>query len=238
MFLDPNRQSIIDKVRVGLGTDLERRRRAADAWLARPPAPSITLSRSEDTLGDFIRRARAVGCTAEIVTARSEVSAAIRSALTSWKITGRIVAAPDPLLRAYLGAGFACRFGRPQLDDQVSIAIAAAAIAETGTLAFCSGSQAPTALAFLPEYLIAIAPISRLVRSYEQTLPVLLSRDAFARLPRCVNFITGPSRTADIEEILLIGAHGPRFMTVLMIDDSDSAAAAPSVAVSEPVEIP
>ena len=106
------------------------------------------------------------------------------------------------------------RHGPASGVEKVSITPCVAAVAETGSIVTVSGEQTPSTLNFLPETHIIIVRESQIVRHLEDVFPVLRS---LALLPRAVNFITGPSRTADIEQTLEIGAHGPRRMHVLLL---------------------
>ncbi|MFK7860892.1 MAG: lactate utilization protein C [Granulosicoccus sp.] len=100
--------------------------------------------------------------------------------------------------------------------EKVSITPCIAAVAETGSIVTVSGEQTPATLNFLPETHIIVVRESQLVRHVDDVFPLLRSLDL---LPRAVNFVTGPSRTADIEQTLEIGAHGPRRMHVLLLPD-------------------
>jgi len=100
--------------------------------------------------------------------------------------------------------------------EKVSITPCIAAVAETGSIVTISGEQTPATLNFLPETHIIVVRESQLVKHVDDVFPVLRSLD---ELPRAVNFVTGPSRTADIEQTLEIGAHGPRRMHVLLLPD-------------------
>ena len=94
-----------------------------------------------------------------------------------------------------------------------------AGVAETGTLAMLSGPERPVTLNFLPEAHIALVGTRDLVGAYE---------DMWARVreagetPRAVNLITGPSRSADIGQELRMGAHGPRRLHIVLVDDGAS----------------
>ena len=101
--------------------------------------------------------------------------------------------------------------------EKVSVTTCAAAVAETGSIVTFSGEQAPSTLNFLPETHIIIVHESQVARHVDDVFPQLRKAGA---LPRAVNFITGPSRTADIEQTLEIGAHGPRRMHVLLLPGS------------------
>jgi L-lactate dehydrogenase complex protein LldG len=107
------------------------------------------------------------------------------------------------------------RAGRAEGSEQVSLTHAFAGIAETGTLLLRSGPDAPTTLNFLPDTNIVLIEAGRIVGAYEEAWALL--RQA-GPIPRTVNFITGPSRSADIEQTLQLGAHGPRRLHILLID--------------------
>jgi L-lactate dehydrogenase complex protein LldG len=80
-----------------------------------------------------------------------------------------------------------------------------------------SGSESPTTIAFLPETSIVVLPAHRVLRAYEDGLSLL--RRERGDLPRSINFITGPSRSGDIEQTIQLGAHGPKRLLVLLIDE-------------------
>jgi L-lactate dehydrogenase complex protein LldG len=220
---DRQRQALLAKVSGALGGSVERRRAAAASWLQRPPVsvlPRAAQSAPNEELAHFVARARAAAAVVERIGQSSEIPGKIATALVDWPVAGHVVASADPALGQWLGERLCAslRFGRPAPSDKVSITLAAAAIAETGTLVFVSGPLSPASLAFLPERLIAIVPASRIVASYSSVIPMLLKQGSSLVMPRCVNFVTGPSRTADIEEVLLIGAHGPRSVKILVVE--------------------
>jgi L-lactate dehydrogenase complex protein LldG len=92
-------------------------------------------------------------------------------------------------------------------DDPVGVTGAFCAIAETGTLMVLSGTDTPATTSLLPETHVAIVDPRRIVASMEDAWELL--RKEHKQLPRAVNFISGPSRTADIEQTVTLGAHGP-----------------------------
>ena len=110
--------------------------------------------------------------------------------------------------------------GRAQGDDQVSLTGAVAGVAETGTLLLASGPEAPTTLNFLPDNHVVVLKASQVVGAYEDAWDRLRERHGPGALPRTVNFITGPSRTADIEQTIQLGAHGPRRLHILLVEDT------------------
>lgn len=100
-------------------------------------------------------------------------------------------------------------------EDLIGITGAFCAIAETGTLMMCSGADTPPAASLLPETHIAVLSRSRIVAGMEDAWALLRGEQGV--LPRAVNFISGPSRTADIEQTVTLGAHGPYRVHVLLL---------------------
>ena len=111
-----------------------------------------------------------------------------------------------------------CVFGRAELADKACLSRALVAAAETGTLFLASGAENPTTLNFLPEIHMVLLRTSDIVGSYEEAWDRLRGVYGERSLPpRTVNLISGPSRTADIEQTIVRGAHGPRRLFVLIL---------------------
>jgi L-lactate dehydrogenase complex protein LldG len=91
--------------------------------------------------------------------------------------------------------------------DLVGVTGAFCAIAETGTLMMLSGVDTPATTSLLPETHVAVLDPSRIVATMEDAWDLM--RMEHKQPPRAVNFISGPSRTADIEQTVTLGAHGP-----------------------------
>ncbi len=147
------------------------------------------------------------------------VPEAVARYLAAENLPAELVMAPDPGLddvpwetRPLLRI----RRGRAEPDDAVSLTPCFAAVAETGTLMLLSGPQTPTTLNFLPDTHIAVVRADQVVATYEDGWDRLRVGRS---LPRVVNFITGPSRTGDIEQRIVLGAHGPRRLHIVVIED-------------------
>ena len=82
-----------------------------------------------------------------------------------------------------------------------------------------SGAHNPTTLNFLPDNHIVILRASDIEADYEAVWARLRERYGAGIMPRTVNLVTGPSRSADIEQKLLLGAHGPRRLHVVIVGD-------------------
>ena len=91
-------------------------------------------------------------------------------------------------------------------------------IAETGTVVLPSSIQTPTLANFLPDNCIVLLNESDIVPYLEDALLAVQKSDA--GMPRALNLISGPSKTADIEQTLVYGAHGPIQLHVIIYADS------------------
>ncbi len=100
-----------------------------------------------------------------------------------------------------------------QANDVTSITQAFAGIAETGSVVLISSPASPTTLNFLPENHLVVLKQVDLVAHIEEVWKKL----RLQAMPRTVNFITGPSRTADIEQTIQLGAHGPRRLHLILV---------------------
>ncbi|MCW8916492.1 MAG: LUD domain-containing protein [Magnetovibrio sp.] len=131
----------------------------------------------------------------------------------------QIKAAPHPQLQDLDWTGVGIHYGRGENSDHIGLSVALAGVAETGTLVLASGPQSPTTLNFLPDVHVVVLEEENIAANYEAVWATLRAQKTEGPvMPRTVNWITGPSRTADIEQTLLLGAHGPRKLIILLID--------------------
>jgi L-lactate dehydrogenase complex protein LldG len=91
-----------------------------------------------------------------------------------------------------------------------------ALIAQTGTVMLSSRRAGGRALSILPPHHVVLARRDQLVPDLPAAFD-LLKAEYRDNLPSMISFITGPSRTGDIERILVLGAHGPKKLTVLCV---------------------
>jgi L-lactate dehydrogenase complex protein LldG len=166
----------------------------------------------------FVAMAEEVQTTVTRVASDAEVPAEVARYLAAENLPAELVMAPDPALDALPWDSrplLHIRRGRAVAADAVSLTPCLAAVAETGTLMLVSGEGTPTTLNFLPDTHIVVVRAGQVVAGYEDGWDLLRQRGA---LPRTVNFITGPSRTGDIEQRIQLGAHGPRRLHIVLID--------------------
>lgn len=101
-----------------------------------------------------------------------------------------------------------------------SISYSFGAVAESGTLVMVSGAGNPTTLNFLPDHHLVVVDEKDIAGDYEKVWDKIRERFGANGMPRAVNWITGPSRSGDIEQTHLLGAHGPRSLHVLVVRSS------------------
>jgi L-lactate dehydrogenase complex protein LldG len=148
------------------------------------------------------------------------VPAAVADYLAAQNLPSAFVMAPHPELQAVPWATrplLEIREGRAEASDAVSVQHGFAAIAETGTLMLPSAPERPTTLNLLADTEIVLLRASRVVGAYEEAWDLL--RAERGTMPRNVMLVTGPSRSADIEQTLELGAHGPRRLHVVLVED-------------------
>lgn len=152
------------------------------------------------------------------------VPGAVADYLAAQNLPGRVVMAPHPDLQAIPWSArplLEIREGRAEATDAVSVQHGFAGIAETGTLMLPSAPDRPTTLNLLSDTAIVVLRASAMVGAYEEAWDKL--RAEFGSMPRNVMLVTGPSRSADIEQTLELGAHGPRRLHVVLVDDTTAA---------------
>ena len=191
-------------------------RAAIEAVLARRaegPRPDV----GKDLQARFVDRAEAMSTTGEIIAGLEEAPAAVARYLGGQKLPRAAVAWPQLAGLDWAGAGLRVDCRAAGGDDLVGITGVFCAVAETGSLVVLSGPDTPAANSLLPETHIALVPASRIVAGMEEAWRLL--REECGELPRAVNFISGPSRTGDIEQTLVLGAHGPYRVHIVLVRD-------------------
>jgi len=202
----------------GSPADLARTR-DRDAYLAERPrgfGPSV----GADVLEHFSHQAQRMASTIDRVPTEADVPQAIARYLVTQQLSLRIAAWPSfahinfDIKDADLPA-LEVEFRAPVGEDLVGLGGAFAGIAETGTLMLLSSEQTPTSTHLLPETHIALLHVNRVVAHYEDAFALM--RAEHGEPPRAMNLVSGPSRTADIEQTLVMGAHGPYRVHIILI---------------------
>jgi L-lactate dehydrogenase complex protein LldG len=221
-----SRDTIFASIRRSLGVSgNEAPRRAAVAErLARHPAgiiPERAQREAPERLELFRRMVELAAGTVEEIARADDVPAAISAFLRAHNLPSAVRRGDDPRLAAMPWARertLTVATGRSDGSDLVAVSHAFGAAAETGTLMLTSGPDNPTTLNFLPDTHIVVVHANDVAGDYETLWRRLREARRDGTMPRVVNWITGPSRSADIEQTLILGAHGPRRLHVIVVD--------------------
>jgi L-lactate dehydrogenase complex protein LldG len=181
---------------------------AARSLSPRPQAPG-------DPRAEFRARALALASTMAEVAHRGDVPRAVSDYLRGAGLPLAAACWPEFADLDWTAAGVNVEFRAARGDDLVGITGALCGIAETGTLMLASGSDTPATVSLLPETHIVILSAGRIVPHMEEAWALL--RRERTEMPRAVNFVSGPSRTADIEQTVTLGAHGPYRVHIIVI---------------------
>jgi L-lactate dehydrogenase complex protein LldG len=203
------RRNILARIRAAQGREPEpsaSEREAAADYLARhPQGPRPEMP--ADLATRFIEEAQKMATTIDTVEALSEVPSAAHRYLTEHALPLQAIAWQTLQDLQWAEAGLSVEFRKPEDGDVVGLTGCFCATAETGTLVLLSGPQTYASAGLLPQTHIAIVPASRIVSGHEEAFALI--RSERGELPRAVNFVSGPSRTGDIEQTIVLGAHGP-----------------------------
>ena len=212
------RDEILQRVRAGLGKgDADTRRAAAEAVMmhpARGPQPRL----GADLAARFASKAQYLASSVGQVVSPASVPIEVARYLAAQGLPPQAVVTGDVAGFDWAGAGIVVA-ARVAVDaDKTGISSCFCAIAETGTLLLLSGLQTPGSVSLLPETHIAIVPVGRIVATMEDAFALV--RAERGKLPRAVNFISGPSRTGDIEQTIVLGAHGPCRVHLILVEEN------------------
>ena len=219
------RDAILDRVRKALrksndGADARAGAQRYVAMHARGPQPRA----GPDLLARFIERAIHMESTVERIVSRAAIPAAVADYLDALQLPAAIAAQkshngvcwPEFADLDWRGAGLSIEPRPTQGHDRLGITSCLCAIAETGTLVFVPGREMPTATTLLPDTHVVVLRASDVVATMEDAF--MRVRAAKSTLPRAIHFISGPSRTGDIEQTIVLGAHGPYRVHILLLD--------------------
>ena len=215
--MDNPRDRILGKVRTALGRSgplPAARAEAMRAYLREHPQGPRPRSDWE-LVERFRARATALESTVDEVETMASVPAAIARYLKANQLPLTAVLWPELAAMDWKSAGITAEARKAEDRDLVGITGSYCAIAETGTMLMLSGAPTPASTSLLPETHIAIVPVARIVSGMEDAMALV--RKERGALPRATNFVSGPSRTADIEQTLVLGAHGPYRVHIVVV---------------------
>ncbi|MCP5370444.1 MAG: lactate utilization protein [Hyphomicrobiales bacterium] len=216
------RDEILGRLRRNARRDGAQEPAARLAAHPRGTVPARSALDHDGRVALFMAEAGRVDATVARLNGTAAIPAAVARYLEDAGLAPALRTAPHPLLAGldWAGAGLDARPGASDGHDVAGLNVAIAGVAETGTLVLASGPETPTTLNFLPDADLVVLREADIVGAYEDVWDRLRAAGEDAGfMPRNINWVTGPSRTADIEQTLLLGAHGPRSLHILLVRD-------------------
>jgi L-lactate dehydrogenase complex protein LldG len=215
------RENILARLRGSLGRNpgtAASGRIMIDEYLvarAKGPQPKPCI----DLLARFREESTSLSSTVDEVASLRDVPQAIARYLSDQRLPGKAVCWPEFAGLDWRAAQLNVISRAVGDDDLIGITGCFCAIAETGTLMLRSGPATPAAMSLLPETHIAIVPAGRIVAVMEDGWQLVRAGSGLApeEWPRAINFISGPSRTGDIEQTMVLGAHGPYRVHIVIV---------------------
>jgi L-lactate dehydrogenase complex protein LldG len=195
------------------------RRQAAEARLTEAVPHPRPARAAGDLVQHFKDRQRLLGVELIDVDAVDDVPAAIAAYLQRLGLPARLRCGADPLWAALpweRAPSLVVEKGAAEDGDTTGLSRAVAGVAETGTLALVSGPANPVTLAFVPDTHLVVLQAARIVGHYEEAI-ALVRAETGGAMPRTLNLVTGASRTGDIGGKIVMGAHGPRRLAIVLL---------------------
>ncbi len=216
-----SRDDILGRVRAGLqrnaGNAAAGREIMQAAMEGRVEGPKPAMDTAPAALLERFRlKSELQSSTVEVVAQESDAPAAVARYLAAMKLPTTAVVQPALAALDWAAAGLKVEARGARDADLVGITGCFCAVAETGTLMMCSSPDTPATVSLLPETHVAVVRATRILPYMEDAWN--LARAELGTLPRAVNFISGPSRTGDIEQTIVLGAHGPYRVHLVIVE--------------------
>jgi L-lactate dehydrogenase complex protein LldG len=175
--------------------------------------PVYVAPATANTIEAFAERARLANAEVRFVKSEADVPQAIAELLRGRNLPAIVHVPPNASRLPWDSApGLTLEYAPPGPDD-AAVALAPFGIAETGTLAYPTHAHAPASWHFRTGFEIAVVRSGTILPHMEDVIGRLKANG----LPSTLNFVTGPSRTGDIEQTLELGAHGPKALAILIV---------------------
>jgi L-lactate dehydrogenase complex protein LldG len=224
-LMSTSRDTIFASLRRSLGVSGDERLRAASVEdrMERAPKgviPARAQIEAAARLALFVEKVEGVQASVQKLASSAEVPGAVAEYLRANNLPASIRHGADERLASLDWGTTALEVRRGPSDghDLAALSHAESGIAETGTLALLSGPENPTTLNFLPDHHLVVIKSSDVTGDMESLWGRIRKRYGKGEMPRTLNFITGPSRSGDIEQTILLGAHGPRSLHVMIVE--------------------
>lgn len=214
------RNAILERIRRAHGRSgaapTESELDAVRAAIAAPvTGPLPAFARTADPVAQFKRECDRLGTTHSEAERLDELPREVARYLEANGLEWRVVGWREFAGLRWGGVGIQFEDRPANGDDATGLTGCFCAVAETGSVVLLGGPATPKSTALLPETHIAVVRKSRMVDALEDSFALL--RADVGELPRSTWYVSGPSRTADIEQTMVVGAHGPYRTHVILL---------------------
>jgi L-lactate dehydrogenase complex protein LldG len=219
------RQAILGRVRASLHaqTDPENRRKVVADRLENAPKgiiPERGQLNPTARVELFCTMAKKLAATVETVANRDDVPEAVARYLRERNLAASFRMGDDERLAALpwqAQKSIEIKHGPSDGKDETGVSHALGGVAETGTIVMVSGPENPSTINFLPEHHIVVVEAGDIDGDFETAIGKVRRKFGKGNMPRTLNFISGPSRSGDIEQKIILGAHGPRALHLIVV---------------------
>jgi hypothetical protein len=196
--------------------DPERAARVAARIAAAPdgPVPRQAASHGPQRLTQFMAKAEAAAASVGRVSSAAELPRAVAHELRRRNLPAAVRVGTEPTFAGLDWGAIELSHGPGRIVEPVTLSRAEFGLAETGTLALASGPDNPVTLTFLGETHFVALRAEDVCAGFEDFWAAWRRRGLD---PRTINLVTGPSRSADIGQVLQLGAHGPIALHVFIL---------------------
>jgi L-lactate dehydrogenase complex protein LldG len=220
------REDILGTIRRSLGVSGKEKPRldAVNERLAQAPR-GLTVSRGQlppdGQLKLFKEQAEATLASVTELPSYADVPAAVADYLRQNNLPAQLRIGSDPRMEGldWSKTAIELAHGPSNGQDLAGLNHAFAGVAETGTLVMTASPENPTTINFLPDHALVVVNAKDITGDYEAMWANLRAQYGKGQMPRVVNWVTGPSRSGDIEQVILLGAHGPRRVHIMIVKD-------------------
>lgn len=219
--MSDSRDTVLANIRGALGrTKIEQEQEEILYRRMKVPPKHLIPHWEDGNLARFIKKLEAVSASIDVVESEQGISDALIGFLSRYDLPRHVVVSPSQKLDYISWDGVTTARRNITKDDSVAVTPCEAGIIETGSVVLFSGVHDSTSMNFLPENHVVIIWREQLILHMENLWSRL--REQGSELPRTINMITGPSKTADIEQTLEYGVHGPKRFHVILVESQQS----------------
>lgn len=215
------RTRILDRARAAVTTGKPATDRAAAVAerLAEHPAgpvPHAAQSHGPGRLTQFMQKLEAAEGSIGRVSSLAELPKALAHELRKRNLPASVRHGSDPMFSSLDWGTLETTQGPGRIEEPATLSRAEFGMAETGTLVLASGPDNPVTLTFLGETHFVVLRARDICAGFEDLWDEWRARGLD---PRTINMVTGPSRSADIGQVLQLGAHGPVALHVFVVEE-------------------